>query len=180
MTGHQCTAACVCPLHQIPMRHWPAGDDHACMVADCPNAQGFRSVDAGTIEVTITVDTDRLEAALREASTRVRGLGIGLAATSVYADAIRQASVRQAEHARTQQMGHDIGLSRQDTDALIDHVLTEAAKHWTADLATRDIYREARRGLNARANGLPFLAFRQNLEPFLAKPADGEEWPKCL
>lgn len=174
---HQCTAACVCPIHQVPLRYWPAGDDHACMVPDCPNAQGFRSADAGTIEVTITADTGRLEAALHRASMR----GLCLAATSVYAAAIRQAAERQAEHARTQQLGHDLGLSRQDTDALIDHVHTEAAKHWTADLTTRDIYLEARRGLNARANGLPFLAFRQNLEALLDKPQDdqhGNGWPK--
>lgn len=184
MTDHRCTGACVCPIHQTPMRYWPAGDDHACQVPDCPNSQGFRHL-AVDLEVTITADTGRLDAALQQASRSMRGAGFAaLAASSLYGRAIAQAAERDAEQARTQQMGRDIGLSKQDTGAVIEQVLTAAAKGWHWNLSTSEVYREARRGLNARANGLRFLPFQQDLERFLTAfaedPTDGKGWPECL
>ena len=183
MSSHQCNPRCVCPLHQTPMRYWPAGDDHACLVDGCPNAQGFRSAEAEPLEVAVTADTGRLVDALRRASTATRRAGLLAFLTS---RTIAEAAEQDAEQNRTRQLGRDIGLTAQDTDTIVTQVLRKAGQlreRQGRPMPTAEVYREVRRCLIAHANGLRFLPFQQCLEAFLPKPDDqddGKGKPKCL
>ena len=181
MTNHRCGLLCVCPVHKTPLLYSAASDDHACQVTDCPNAQGFRHI-APDLEVTITADTSRLETALANASRAMSGLG--LLGAGMFQNALREISRRQAENARTQQVGRDIGLTRQETDDIIGQVLKEADRRWTQNLTIGEIYREARRGLHAHVSGQVFHPFEQGLDQFLEaftlKPDDGNGRPNLL
>lgn len=182
MSSHQCNPRCVCPIHRTPMRYWPAGDDHTCLVDGCPNAQGFRSAEVEPLEVTVTADTGRLVDALHRASTAMCGAGLAFFASRTLAEVADW----DAEQNRTRQLGRDIGLTARDTDTIVTQVLRKAGQlreRQGRPMPTAEVYREVRRCLIAHANGLRFLPFQQGIEVFLAKPDDqddGKGRPKCL
>jgi hypothetical protein len=43
LVTHQCDERCVCPIHDIPLFYWTAGDSHACQNVECVHGHGVMS-----------------------------------------------------------------------------------------------------------------------------------------